>query len=253
LSGRPQPPNVVLLRCTPEPERLVALAARLCYSPASIGELDEQVTAKDIRPFVRRVLSMGHASVLEHVVLTFGVEGISRAASHQLVRHRIASYSQQSQRYVSADFGYVTPGTVGEDERHRGRKKGGPGLAALFHDHMERSAALYRTLVEGGIPAEDARFVLPNATETRILVTMNARELHHFFALRLCRRAQWEIRQAALSMFRLAVQAAPLLFEDAGPGCVRGRCPEGEFSCGKAADVRKEFKSMRTEKEGKPA
>lgn len=219
----------------------------MCYSPASIGELGEQISAKDIRTFVRRVLSMGHASVLEHVVLTFGIEGISRAASHQLVRHRIASYSQQSQRYVSADFGYVTPGTIGEAEGG----KGGAGLAALFHDHMERSAALYAKLVEGGIPPEDARFVLPNASETKIIVTMNARELHHFFALRLCRRAQWEIREAAMLMFGLAVAQAPLLFEGAGPGCVRGKCPEGEFTCGKAVEVRKAFKAMRAKAEGK--
>jgi thymidylate synthase (FAD) len=193
---------------------------------------------------------MGHASVLEHVVLTFGVEGISRAASHQLVRHRIASYSQQSQRYVTGDFGYVTPQTIGEAAPRKG-KKGAPGLAELFHDHMEKSAALYATLVEGGIPAEDARFVLPNASGTRLLVTMNARELHHFFALRLCNRAQWEIRDAAMSMYRLAVEQAPLLFENAGPGCVRGRCPEGEFTCGKAAEVRKAFKSAGRPKEGK--
>ncbi|HEY3488536.1 MAG TPA: FAD-dependent thymidylate synthase [Candidatus Deferrimicrobiaceae bacterium] len=241
--------SVVLLRCTPEPERLVALAARLCYSPASIAELGEQISAKDIRTFVRRVLSMGHASVLEHVVLTFGIEGISRAASHQLVRHRIASYSQQSQRYVSADFGYVTPETIGESDDGK-KRKGAAGLAALFHEHMERSAALYATLVEGGIPAEDARFVLPNASETKIIVTMNARELHHFFALRLCRRAQWEIREAAMRMFELAVAQAPLLFENAGPGCVRGKCPEGEFACKQAVEVRKQFKSMRAPKEG---
>jgi thymidylate synthase (FAD) len=237
------------LRCTPEPERLVALAARLCYSPASIADLGEQISAKDIRTFVRRVLSMGHASVLEHVVLTFGIEGISRAASHQLVRHRIASYSQQSQRYVSADFGYVTPETIGEAESPGG-KRGAGGLAALFHDHMEKSADLYAKLVAGGIPPEDARFVLPNASETKILVTMNARELHHFFALRLCRRAQWEIREAAMRMFELAVAQAPLLFEKAGPGCVRGKCPEGEFTCGKAAEVRRMFKTMRDTKEG---
>ncbi len=192
---------------------------------------------------------MGHASVLEHVVLTFGVEGISRAASHQLVRHRIASYSQQSQRYVSADFGYVTPGTIGEAEGRKG-KKGSAALAALYHDHMEKSSALYAKLLAGGIPPEDARFVLPNASETKILVTMNARELHHFFALRLCRRAQWEIREAAMRMFDLAVAQAPLLFEKAGPGCVRGKCPEGEFTCGQVAEVRKQFKSKGDPKEG---
>ena len=239
--------SVVLLRCTPEPERLVALAARLCDSPATIGELGEQISAKDIRTFVRRVLSMGHASVLEHVVLTFGVEGISRAASHQLVRHRIASYSQQSQRYVSTDFGYVTPSSIAE----HGKKSRKGALIDAYRDHMEKSAALYAQMVAEGIPPEDARFVLPNATETRILVTMNARELHHFFALRLCRRAQWEIREAALLMFKLAAAQVPLLFENAGPGCVRGKCPEGEFTCGQAAEVRKAFKSMHDPKEGK--
>ncbi len=247
--------NVVLLRCTPEPERLVALAARLCYSPASIGELDEQISAKDIRTFVRRVLSMGHASVLEHVVLTFGVEGISRAASHQLVRHRIASYSQQSQRYVSADFGYVTPFSIADAEAEQPRRKKGlkPALIDAYREHMEKSAALYAQMVAEGIPPEDARFVLPNASETKIIVTMNARELHHFFALRLCRRAQWEIREAAMRMFELAVAQVPLLFENAGPGCVRGKCPEGEFTCGQGAEVRKAFKAlnaMRGTKEG---
>ncbi len=225
--------NVVLLQCTPEPERLVALAARLCYSAASIADLTEDVSRKDVRTLVRRVLAMGHESVLEHVTLTYGVEGISRAASHQLVRHRIASYSQQSQRYVAADFGYVAPATVA-----RGAARG------KFERHMKRSAALYREMIEAGVPAEDARFVLPNATETKILVTMNARELRHFFALRACRRAQWEIRGLAMTMLGIARTRAPLLFEDAGPGCVRGRCPEGKMSCGDAAGVRKEIAAV---------
>ncbi len=224
--------NVILLQCTPEPERLVALAARLCYSASSIADLTEDVSRKDVRTLVRRVLSMGHASVLEHVAFTFGVEGLSRAASHQLVRHRIASYSQQSQRYVAADFGYVAPETV-----TRGRAR------AKFERHMKRSAALYREMVDAGIPAEDARFVLPNATETKILVTMNARELHHFFSLRTCRRAQWEIREMALRMLGIAREQAALLFEGAGPGCIRGRCPEGRLSCRDAAGVRREFAS----------
>ncbi len=225
--------NVVLLQCTPEPERLVALAARLCYSASTIADLTEDVSRRDVRTLVRRVLSMGHESVLEHATFTFGVEGISRAASHQLVRHRIASYSQQSQRYVSADFGYVAPATVA-----RGRTLG------KYERHMRQSAALYREMLEAGVPAEDARFVLPNATETKILVTMNARELRHFFALRACRRAQWEIRGLALAMLGLAKEKAPLLFEDAGPGCVRGRCPEGKMTCGDAAGVRKEIAAV---------
>ncbi len=232
--------NVILLQCTPEPERLVALAARLCYSPASIGDLREEVSRKDIRNLVRRVLSMGHASVLEHAAFTFGVEGISRAASHQLVRHRIASYSQQSQRYVSAAFGYVVPKALRDGRKPGGRNR----LAERFERHMKRSARLYGELLREGVPAEDARFVLPNATETKILVTMNARELHHFFALRTCRRAQWEIREMAMRMLAIARETAPLLFEKAGPGCVRGRCPEGELSCGDAKGVRLEIGSL---------
>ncbi len=210
---------------------MVALAARLCYSPSGIGELREDISRKDVRGLIRKVLSMGHASILEHVTLTYGVEGISRAASHQLVRHRIASYSQQSQRYVSADFGYVTPRTVA----------GSPSLLREYRRHMSASSRLYGKLSAAGIPTEDARFVLPNATETKILITMNARELHHFFALRTCRRAQWEIREMALRMLEIARVEAPLLFEAAGPGCVRGRCPEGKMTCGKAAQVRREI------------
>ena len=158
--------NVSLLTCTPDPERVVALAARLCYSPASIGELREEISRRDARNLVRRVLSMGHASVLEHVTLTYGVEGISRAASHQLVRHRIASYSQQSQRYVAAKFGYVTPPTIAAS----------PGLLAGYERHMAACSRLYAKLMKAGVPPEDARFALPNATETKILITMNARE-----------------------------------------------------------------------------
>jgi thymidylate synthase (FAD) len=225
--------NVILLQCTPEPERLVALAARLCYSPAALSDLKEDVSRKDVRKLVRRVLSMGHASVLEHVVFTYGVEGISRATSHQLVRHRIASYSQQSQRYVSARFGYVTPKTI--------RK----GLEGKFDRHMKNAAGLYEEMVKSGIPAEDARFVLPNATETKILITMNARELHHFFALRLCRRAQWEIREMAGRMLAIAFENAPLLFETGGPGCVKGRCPEGKMTCGDPAGARAEIAALK--------
>jgi len=219
---------------------MVALAARLCYSPAGIGELREEVSRKDVRGLIRKVLSMGHASTLEHVSFTFGVEGISRAASHQLVRHRIASYSQQSQRYVSAGFGYVLPETIASV----------PSLRREFERHMTASSRLYGKLMEAGVPAEDARFVLPNAAETKILVTMNARELHHFFALRTCRRAQWEIRALALRMLSIAGREAPLLFENAGPGCVRGRCPEGKMSCGKAGEVRIEI-AMAGERESR--
>jgi thymidylate synthase (FAD) len=232
--------KVVLLQSTPEPERLVALAARICYSPSTLADLAGEVERKDVRSLLARVLSMGHESVTEHASFTFGVEGISRAASHQLVRHRIASYSQQSQRYVAASFGYVTPVSL-VSEGWRANRRGTLGIAKAYADHMQRSSDLYERLLKEGVPAEDARFVLPNATETRLLVTMNARELNHFLALRLCRRAQWEIRDVALEMLRLARSAAPLLFARSGPGCVHGKCPEGKFSCGEAARVRREL------------
>jgi len=226
--------NVVLLQSTPEPEKLVALAARLCYSPAKISDLQDDISRRDVRKLIRRVLSMGHSSVLEHAVFTYGGEGISRAASHQLVRHRIASYSQQSQRYVAADFGYVVPETIG-----------GNPVSSRFERHMKAGAALYKEMLAAGVPPEDARFALPNATETKILITMNARELHHFFSLRLCRRAQWEIREMAGRMLVLASGKAPLLFETAGPGCVRGRCPEGKMTCGNPGEVRREVAAMK--------
>ena len=243
--------NVILLQCTPEPERLVALAARLCYSPASIGDLQEDISSKDVRNLVRRVLSMGHTSVLEHVTFTYGVEGISRVTSHQLVRHRIASYSQQSQRYVSAAFGYVTPKSLGRrgGAGRSGKEPAGTAeanpLYEKFEKHMRKCSELYEEMRKAGIPAEDARFVLPNATETKIMISMNARELHHFFALRLCRRAQWEIREMGMNMLAIALAKAPLLFETAGPGCLRGRCLEGKMSCGDAAGVKKEFTALR--------
>jgi len=227
--------RVQLLTHTPDPEQIVAAAARLCYSEASIAQLLERAPEQAPR-LLRKVLDMGHLSVLEHASFTFGLEGISRACSHQLVRHRLASYSQQSQRYVShqTPFEAVVPASIATH----------PELAARFAGHLAATHALYGELLAAGIPAEDARFVLPNAAATKLVLTMNARELHHFFALRCCRRAQWEIRAMAREMLRLARKAAPLLFADAGPGCVRGACPEGTMSCGEAAAVRKEYREL---------
>jgi thymidylate synthase (FAD) len=224
--------RVQLLTHTPDPEQVVAAAARLCYSDASIGQLLERAPEQAPK-LLRKILDMGHLSVLEHASFSFGIEGISRACSHQLVRHRIASYSQQSQRYVSHDerFEAVTPTSIADR----------PELAARFAQHLDATQELYRGLLDAGVPAEDARFVLPNAAATKLVMTMNARELHHFFALRCCRRAQWEIRAMAREMLRLARAAAPLLFVDAGPGCLRGACPEGAMTCGEAAAVRKEY------------
>jgi len=229
--------KVALLQHTPDPERTVALAARLCYSPAGIDELQTRLSTADITSFLEKIMSLGHQSVLEHASFTFGIDGISRTTSHQLVRHRIASFSQQSQRYVShrERFAAVTPPTIGER----------PELLARFEAQLQELHRTYAEMVEAGIPAEDARYILPNATQTNIIMTMNARELLHFFGLRCCERAQWEIRAMAVEMLRLVKRVAPTIFHGAGPGCVTGRCPEGSMTCGKAAEVRERFRAMR--------
>ncbi|HMK42895.1 MAG TPA: FAD-dependent thymidylate synthase [Dissulfurispiraceae bacterium] len=233
--------NVLLLRHTPNPEETIALAAKLCYSPSDIEALKGKIEARDQKAFVERLMKMGHLSPIEHASFTFAVEGISRACSHQLVRHRLASYSQQSQRYVSEEsgFDYIIPPTIKADD----------ALTARYKKLMEQAQEAYRDLVAGlnmmGITGEaanqDARFALPNAAETKIIITMNARELLHFFRQRCCMRAQWEIRAMADEMLNLAKQAAPIVFAKAGPGCCAGPCPEGEYSCGKPADVRKRY------------
>ena len=228
--------KVSLLQHTPDPERTVALAARLCYSPAGIDELQERFSAADITGFLEKIMSLGHQSVLEHASFTFGIDGISRACSHQLVRHRIASYSQQSQRYVthSTRFGAVVPHTI----------QARPELLARFEGQLQELHRCYAELVEAGIPAEDARYILPNAACTNIIMTMNARELLHFFELRCCERAQWEIRAMSVEMLRLVKGIAPVIFRDAGPGCLTGPCPEGTMTCGKAGEVRTYYKEL---------
>lgn len=233
--------KVILLRHTPEPEATVAMAAKLCYSPADITSLKKKIAAKDQKAFVKRLMKMGHMTPIEHPSYTFAVEGISRACSHQLVRHRLASYSQQSQRYVSetAGFDYVVPHSIAKDKE----------LKKLFLRSMKDAQTAYNSLVEGlhnmGVKGEaanqDARFVLPNAAETKIMLTMNARELIHFFRMRCCNRAQWEIREMAEQMLRLARRTAPTIFANAGPGCLKGHCPEGEYTCGKIKQVRKKY------------
>jgi thymidylate synthase (FAD) len=228
--------KVSLLQYTPDPERTVALAARLCYSPVGIGELQEKLSAAGIKSFLEKIMSLGHQSVLEHASFTFGIDGISRVTSHQLVRHRIASFSQQSQRYVShkESFAAVTPPTLREH----------PEMLARFEAQLRELHKTYADMVGAGIPAEDARYILPNATQTNIVMTMNARELLHFFTLRCCERAQWEIRAMAVEMLRLVKGVAPIIFREAGPGCLAGPCPEGTMSCGKAAEVREYFRNM---------
>lgn len=217
--------NVTLLRCTPEPEKTVAMAARLCYSAVGAKELSEKMTPAQVESLVKKIVDLGHQSTLEHVSFTFAIEGISRVLTHQLVRHRLASYSQQSQRYVKEhDFEYIVPPSIAENVQAKEK------FAVL----MEKIRDTYDELVETGIPKEDARYVLANATETKIVVTMNARELLHFFALRCCNRAQWEIRNMAHLMLKEVKMVAPLLFKNAGASCdVYGFCPEGAMSCGR--------------------
>jgi thymidylate synthase (FAD) len=220
------------------------MAAKLCYSPSDIESLKEKTAAKDQKQFVEKLMEIGHMSPIEHASFTFAVEGISRACSHQLVRHRLASYSQQSQRYVSeeAGFDFIIPPSIKKDGE----------LARYFRDFMNKAQEAYSHIVsrlnEKGLKGEeanqDARFILPNACETKIIITMNARELLHFFKQRCCNRAQWEIRSMAINMLRLVSRTAPAIFRNAGPGCLKGKCPEGDYTCGKMKEVREFFKNL---------
>ncbi len=215
--------KVVLLNHTRDPDQICAAAAQSCYSEKGASEIFEGTSADKAKKMIKKVVDMGHLSVVEHAYFTFSVEGISRALTHQLVRHRIASYSQQSQRYVSMDKAmYVVPPSIAAD----------PEAKAAYTKAMDDAWAVYMKLASK-VEKEDARYVLPNACHTNITVTMNARELWHFFSLRCCKRAQWEIRAVAWKMLQEAKQAAPILFESAGPGCYRGPCPEGAYACGK--------------------
>lgn len=232
--------KVALIRHTLSPEEVVALGARLCYSKARVDDLLQRVEARDQTEFVHRIMNMGHDSVLEHATFTFGIEGVSRVLLAQITRHRLASFSVQSQRYVSYEngFGYIVPPKI---------EALGEEATAEFTRQMDTLHQWYTQWQEklgtGEGGNEDARFVLPGACETRMMVTMNVRELRHFFSLRMCSRAQWEIRALAKEMHRLCMEVAPALFANAGPGCLRGACPEGEKSCGKAADIRAERKA----------
>ncbi len=217
--------DVRLLSSSVEPDRTAAAAAQGCYSERAahqiLGDLSEEGAAQ----ILRMVMGSGHHSVVEHAVFSFSVEGVSRSLTHQLVRHRIASYSQQSQRYVKiVEPQVVLPASMEKD----------PGRKERFQALMTDIWSLYRELVEAGVPVEDARYILPNATATNITITMNARSLLNFFAIRCCTRAQWEIRDLACRMLELVKTKAPVIFRKAGPSCVvLGYCPEGEKSCGR--------------------
>ena len=238
-------PKVILLRHTFQPEELVAMAAKLCYSRADVEDLKAGIEAKDQTRFLQKLIEMGHESTMEHASFTFAISGVSRSFLAQITRHRIASFSVQSQRYVGqkrdeGEFNYIMPPAIavlGEEAQEK------------FHAQMTMMQTWYNEWVDllgdaGEKSNEDARFVLPNAAETRMLMTMNVRELRHFFGLRCCRRAQWEIRQVAWMMLEECRRACPVLFANAGPGCLRGACPEGSKSCGQAALVREQSRFL---------
>lgn len=251
--------KVELLAHTPQPVTTVASAAKLCYSPSSIETIRDGLTDEKASGFVQMLAEIGHESPIEHAVFTFGIEGVSRALLAQITRHRIASFSVQSQRYVrEAQFEYVLPPEIEKDDEAK----------ALYIANMERAQADYDRLTEllsakhkaeliaAGVDEkkaardaekraiEDTRFVLPNACTTKMIITMNARSLYNFFSHRCCSRAQWEIRDLATEMLRLCRQAAPELFKKAGPPCLRGNCTEGKMTCGKPDAVRAEFSAL---------
>ncbi|WP_408955486.1 FAD-dependent thymidylate synthase [Natroniella sp. ANB-PHB2] len=226
--------NVKLINHTTNPEKTAAAAARLCYSSVGADKLVEDMSDQEAENLLQVILDNGHLSTLEHIKFTFAVEGISRVTTHQLVRHRIASYSQQSQRYVreKEQFDYIIPAKILENEK----------AAELFEKNMKQQHKLYEQLtnklVKEGYAEKEAieaaRYVLPNAAETKIVVTMNARSLLHFFELRCCERAQREIRDLARLMLKQVQEVAPLIFAKAGPLCeTEKRCKEGQMSCGR--------------------
>ena len=228
--------HVTLIKWTPNPEQLIVSAARLCYAANVDTIFDHDSSSASV--LLKRLKKMGHLSPFEHASFSFYIQGVSRAMTHQLVRHRIASYSQRSQRYVShKNFDYIVPSSLkGKTVLENGRE-----IAAdqYFHETMKDTADRYNKLIEalGGSKEssnQDARYILPNACESKIIVTMNARELIHFFEERLCERAQWEIRQTAEKMLELVKEKSPDIFSGTGPKCVRlNGCPEGKMSCGK--------------------
>ncbi|AUM97283.1 TPA: FAD-dependent thymidylate synthase [Clostridium botulinum] len=249
--------KVKLLEYTPNAEKLIASAAKLCYSSSGIEDLQNNLDKEKVDKFLNMLMSYGHESPIEHVSFTFGIEEVSRSLTHQLVRHRIGSYSQQSQRYVRLDqFEYVIPPSVEKDEEAK----------KIYIETMKNCQKSYDNIanilkekyINDGLRAmdaekkaiEDARYVFPNACTSKIIVTMNARSLMNFFRHRCCNRAQWEIRELAETMLFEVKEVAPTLFKYCGPGCVNGPCPEGKMSCGKIKEVREKY-NVKLHKESK--
>ena len=262
--------KVKLIEHTPNPEKVIASAAKLCYSSVGVDEILEGLDKEKTENFLSMLMNYGHYSPIEHVSFTFAIEGVSRSLTHQLVRHRVASYSQQSQRYVKLDaFEYIIPPSIENNSKAK----------EIFIEAMKKDQEYYDEIVEilfeqiyneslnkyirekslnstseveervlrklksqaQKKAIEDARYVFPNACATKIVVTMNARELMHFFSHRCCNRAQWEIRDLADEMLKLVKSVAPNLFKHCGPGCVKDKCPEGTMTCGKILQVREKY------------
>ena len=249
--------KVKLLRYTPDGEKLIASAAKLCYSPIGIDQIEESLDEDKVESFLSFLMDLNHESPIEHVSFTFGVEGVSRTLTHQLVRHRIASFSQQSQRYVKLEqFEYIIPPNILENEKAKelfvkameeDQKYYNEITEILFEEHYSKYISKGLSEKESRSKAEkesieDARYIFPNACETKIVFTMNARSLLNFFNLRCCNRAQWEIRNLAISMLKEVKKVYPILFKNAGPRCISGPCPEGKMTCGKMIEVREKFR-----------
>ncbi len=254
--------KVKLISFSNLPQNLVSVAARLCYSGGNVDSVIEKVTEEVAEKFVENLLEFGHESPIEHASFTFAVEGVSRALLAQITRHRIASFSVQSQRYVEEhNFSFVVPPKIEKNKKAR----------EIFLKFMEDSKKCYSNLMKilneenktnlmnAGVEekkaekdaiklsSEDARFVLPNACATKFIVTMNARSLLNFFKLRCCNRAQWEIRNLAYEMLKIVLRVAPAIFKNAGPSCVRGKCSEGKMSCKKMEEVHKKIEKIKCE------
>ena len=250
--------KVQLIAHTPDPDKIIASAAKLCYSAVGTDEILEGLTPEKTEKFIDMLSSLGHESPVEHASFTFAVEGVSRSLLAQLTRHRLASYSVQSQRYVGKEnFEYIIPPEIDAI----------PEARQIFIEAMENDRETYRKLndiltkkhtqtnIDAGMDEkkahsaaskkanEDSRYVLSNACDTKIVMTFNVRSLYNFFSLRCCSRAQWEIRELACRMLALVKEVSPALFKNAGPSCVSGKCSEGAFSCGRSLEVKEIIKN----------
>lgn len=237
--------KVKLIQYTREAEKTIAAAAKLCYSAVGVDDIVSNLNEENVEKFLNMLMSYGHQSPIEHVSFTFAVEGVSRSLTHQLVRHRIASYSQQSQRYVKLNqFEYIVPPAINNNEKCKEIYVN--AMKNIQRDYDIIVNNLMQDYLKQGLDKkvaekkaiEDARYVFPNACETKIILTMNARSLINFFNHRCCERAQWEIRNLADEMLKQVKEVAPILFKYAGPNCVKGACPEGKMTCGKSSEKR---------------